>query len=267
MDDYRRGVLRFLTTRRWLVRILAGMALAAVCVWLGLWQLDRNEERQARNAVIEANLDQPAVPVDEILTPDAPLAPADEWTPVRVSGRYDVDNQLVVRLRPRAGQPGVHVLTPLVTDGGAAVLVDRGFVPGTGAEVPELPAPPPGTVEVTGRVRPSEDRGGPGGDPASGVIRYIDVAAIGDHLPYPVYGGWLEVIAEDPPPAAAPEPVPPPRIESGPHLSYAVQWFAFATIGVGGFVLLVRAEARVRREDEERALSQDASEKTVGPRG
>lgn len=261
------GVLRFLTTRRWLVRILAGSALAAACVWLGLWQLDRNDERQARNAVIEANLGQPAVPVNEILAPGRPLAPADEWTAVRVSGRYDVDNQLAVRLRPRAGQPGVHVLTPLLTDGGAAVLVDRGFVAATGAEVPELPPPPPGTVEITGRVRASEDRGGPGGDPASGAIRYVDVDAIAEHLGYPLYGGWLEVTAEDPPPAVAPEPVPPPETESGPHLSYAVQWFAFATIGVGGFVLLVRAEARVRREDEERARSAPVDETAVSRNG
>lgn len=261
------SVLRFLTTRRWLVRIAAGLALAAACVWLGLWQLDRNEQRQARNAVIEANLDRPAVPIDEVVSPGTVVAPTDEWTTARVSGRYDVENQLVVRLRPRAGQPGVHVLTPLVTESGAAALVDRGFVPAAGAEIPELPAPPEGAVDVVGRVRPSEDRRGPGGDPASGAIRYIDVAAIGALFPYPVYGGWLELVSEDPPAAEAPELVPPPEIESGPHLSYAIQWFAFATIGVGGFVFLVRAEARMRREDEQRAVSEGVGETPVGPRG
>lgn len=232
------------------MRILGGLVLAAACVALGLWQLDRNEQRQGRNALIEANLDRPAVSVDTVLRPGVPVDPADEWLSVRATGRYDQEHELVVRLRPRAGQPGVHVLTPFVTSGGAAVLVDRGFVPGSGAQIPDIPAPPPGDVEVIGRVRPSEDQRGPGGDPATGAVRYVDVDAIAAALPYPVYGGWLERVSEDPPPAGSPEPVPPPAIESGPHLSYAIQWFAFATIGVGGFVLLVRAEANARREDE-----------------
>ena len=256
-------MLRFLTTRQWIVRILGGVLLAAACVALGMWQLDRNEQRQARNALIEANLDRPPVSVDDVLRPGEPVDPADEWVNVRVEGRYDTEHELAVRMRPRAGQPGVHVLTPLVTADGAAVLVDRGFVPSPGAQIPDLPAPPPGEVEVTGRVRPSEDRRVPGGDPAAGAIRYIDLDAIAAVLPYPVYGGWIELASEDPPPAAdPPEPVPPPEIEAGPHLSYAVQWFAFATIGVGGFVLLVRAEAKARREDEAAAPVEPVGETT-----
>jgi cytochrome oxidase assembly protein ShyY1 len=235
-----------------MVRILGGVLLAAACVSLGLWQLDRNEQRQARNALIEANLGRPPVPVDEVLRPGAPVDPGDEWMNVRVEGRYDTEHELAVRMRPRAGQPGVHVVTPLVTADGAAVLVDRGFVPSSGAEIPDLPAPPPGEVAATGRIRPSEEGRGAGGDPAAGAVRFVDVDAIAAALPYPVYGGWIELASEEPPPAEPPEPVPPPQIEAGPHLSYAIQWFAFATIGVGGFVLLVRAEAKARRDDEER---------------
>lgn len=248
-----------------MVRIIGGMVLAAACVALGMWQLDRNEQRQERNALIEANLDRPPVAVDDVLTPGVPIDPSDEWVTVRAEGRYDAEHEFAVRLRPRAGQPGVHVLTPLVTDSGAAVLVDRGFVAGSGAGVPDLPAPPDGLVEATGRVRPSEDRRGPGGDPEAGVIRFVDLDAIAAVLPYPVYGGWLELASEKPTPAEVPEQVPPPEVESGPHLSYAIQWFAFATIGVGGFVLLVRAEAKARREDEAAARREPVSETTGTP--
>jgi cytochrome oxidase assembly protein ShyY1 len=31
-----------------------------------------------------------------------------------------------------------------------------------------------------------------------------------------------------------------PPLDDGPHLSYAIQWFAFATIAVGGAVLWLR---------------------------
>jgi cytochrome oxidase assembly protein ShyY1 len=43
---------------------------------------------------------------------------------------------------------------------------------------------------------------------------------------------------------------PAPTPDAGPHLSYAIQWFLFACIGIGGFVVLMRAESRLRREDE-----------------
>lgn len=257
---------RLLTTRTWLVRLFAGLVLAAAFVTLGLWQLDRNEQRQERNAILEENLNRDPLPIDAAAGPQRPLDPADEWSTVRVSGRYDVENQLVIRLRPLGGQPGVHVLTPLVTDDGGAVLVDRGFVPAPGADIPELPAPPDGVVEVVGRARVSEQGRGPGGDPSSGSIRYVDLDELGGVVPHPLYGTWLEALDERPAPAQAPERVPPPEIDAGPHLSYAIQWFLFTVIGVGGFILLIRAEAKARREDAAAEAHDPAAPATPGAR-
>jgi cytochrome oxidase assembly protein ShyY1 len=248
-------VLRLLASRRWLLRILAGLVLVVAFVRLGIWQLDRNEERAERNAAIEVNAQRAPVPVEDIGDPGSAVAPDRVWTPVRATGVYDVEHQLVVRLRPLEGQPGVHVLTPLVTASGDAVLVDRGFVPqeNVSASSPDVPEPPSGEVEIIGRVRASEEGRGTGGDPATGAIRYVDVDEIAALLPYPVYGAWVEVIDEQPPPAVAPVRPPAPTLDPGPHLSYAVQWFLFACIGIGGFILLARAESRLRRADEEAA--------------
>lgn len=245
-------MLRSLASRRWVLRILAGVVLVAACVRLGLWQLDRNDERAARNAVIEANADRDPVAVDDVLEAGTPVASELVWTPVQATGRYDVDRQMVVRLRPLDGRAGAHALTPFVTPEGTALLVDRGFVPQEGpATAPaELPDPPAGEVTVVGRVRTSEEGRGTGGDPAAGAIRFVDVDEIAQALPYRVYGGWVELVSEDPAPAERPVPPPAPTIDAGPHLSYAVQWFLFACIGVGGFVFLVRAESRIRRDDE-----------------
>jgi cytochrome oxidase assembly protein ShyY1 len=245
------SVLRFLASRQWVVRIIAGLILATAFVLLGLWQLDRNEQRQARNAAVEAGLNRPPAPLDDVLAVGAPVADGDQWRTVQVTGRYDGDNQLVLRLRPQGGQAGVHVLTPLVTSSGAVVLVDRGFVATAGADVPDLPAPPSGEVEVIGRVRSSENGGERTGDPSTGMIRFVDLDELAPAVDGPLYGGWLELVEQGPPPDDSLALVPPPELESGPHLSYAIQWFAFAVIGVGGFILLVRAEARVRRQDAE----------------
>ncbi len=229
------------------MRIVGVLILATAFVLLGLWQLDRNEQRQARNAAIEQSMNQPPAPIDEVVAVDVPVTEGQEWRTVAVTGRYAGDQQLALRLRPQGGQPGIHVLTPLVTDSGAVVLVDRGFLATAGAEVPELPAPPTGEVDVVGRVRASEE-GGRTGDPTSGMVRYVDLNVLATVVDGPLYGGWLELVEQDPPADESLALVPPPELESGPHLSYALQWFAFTVIGVGGFILLVRAEARVRRE-------------------
>ena len=252
-------MLRALASRRWLLRVLAGTVLVVAFVRLGIWQLDRNEQRAARNAVIEANSQRDPVPAEDLLTPNRAVDPEQIWTPVRARGGYDVDHQLVVRLRPLDGQPGIHVLTPLVTGRGDALLVDRGFLPhaGSPASTPDIPAPPSGEVEVIGRVRASEEGRGTGGDPRTGVIRYVDVDAIAATLPYPVYGAWVEVIEEQPPAAVTPVRPPAPTLDAGPHLSYAVQWFLFACIGIGGFILLARTEARLRRVDEQAAADRE----------
>ncbi|HEX6233270.1 MAG TPA: SURF1 family protein [Jiangellaceae bacterium] len=242
-------MLDFLASRQWVVRIIAGLVLATAFVLLGLWQLDRNEQRQARNAAVEAGLNRPPAPIDDVLAAGRPVDAGDQWRTIQATGRYDGDNQLVLRLRPQGGQAGVHVLTPLVTSSGVAVLVDRGFVATSGVDVPDVPAPPPGDVEVIARVRASEDGGSRTGDPSTGMIRYVDLEVLAPAVDRPLYGGWLELVEQDPPADDSLALVPPPEIEAGPHLSYAIQWFAFTVIGIGGFVLLIRAEARVRREE------------------
>jgi cytochrome oxidase assembly protein ShyY1 len=166
-----------------------------------------------------------------------------------LTGRYDAAHQIVVRLRPRAGRAGAHVLTPLVGADGTALLVDRGFVEQAGAvrTVPDAPDPPSGEVEVVARLRLSEEGRGTGGDPATGAVRHVDVDGIAATLPYPVYGAWGELVRQDPPPEAVPEPPPAPQLDAGPHLGYAYQWFLFAVVAVVGFVLLVRSEWRSAR--------------------
>lgn len=230
---------------RWLIRTVAGVLLVLLCVRLGIWQLDRNEQRSAHNAVIEKNIGADPVPLGDVATPGSPVDAADEWRPIAVTGHYDADHQLTLRLRPVDGRRGVHAITPLVTADGAALLIDRGFLP-TSEDRPELPPPPSGEVAVTARLRQSEDGRGTGGDPATGAIRYLWIDGIADALPYPVFGGWAELISANPSASDELEAIPPPEIDAGNSLSYAIQWFLFAVVGVCGFVLLVRAEVRGR---------------------
>ncbi|NEE04225.1 SURF1 family protein [Phytoactinopolyspora halotolerans] len=246
-------------SRRWLVRTLAGILLVLVCVRLGMWQLDRNEERSARNDIIEANEQAPPATLEEVLGPDPTSGQLDEseqWRSVEVRGRYDTEHELLLRLRPLEGRRGFHVITPLVTDDGTAILVDRGFYVSDDDD-PDAPAPPAGEVTVAARLRGTEDQRD-AGDVAGGHIRYVNVEQIAEAVPYPLVPAWAEAVEPAGDDLLA---LPQPEADPGPHLSYALQWFIFAVVGVTGFVLLIRAEAKGRGpEPTDSAAADDAGE-------
>jgi len=78
-----------------------------------------------------------------------------------------------------------------------------------------------------------------------------------DALHYPVYGGYGELITEYPATQPAPDPVPAPETDNGPHLSYAIQWVTFAFVAIVGWYVLIRKEAE--RIAEERAALAESS--------
>lgn len=241
---------RFLFSVRWLGWLLMVVVLAAGCVGLGRWQLDRREDAVEDIQRIEANYD--AAPQRYVPGQNGfdSYDPALEWTPVTFIGTYDVDSQVVVRNRPLNGQPGYEVLTPLRLDDGAAVIIDRGWLPIGNVEAgrpDDIPAPPTGQVEVTARTKPGEpavNRGAPEGQVAS-----IDLAALANSFDYPLQNAAYGVLALERPAAAeTPIAAPKPSIDEGPHLSYSMQWFAF---GVLAFVGLGYAARQQRRSDAE----------------
>jgi cytochrome oxidase assembly protein ShyY1 len=132
------------------------------------------------------------------------------------------------------------VLTPLVFGDGTAVLVDRGWVPldVTTPPVTGAAAAPAGPVRIEGLALPPDAASDPPASPAPAISTRLDLGIGG--LPYrllPVY----VLLARQQPPQASPRPAPGPTLDDGPHLSYMLQWFAFAVIAlVGGAVLVVR---------------------------
>ncbi|WP_393916552.1 SURF1 family cytochrome oxidase biogenesis protein [Halostreptopolyspora alba] len=239
-------------------RMLAFHALVAVVVpvfvTLGFWQLDRWEERSTAAQLQEDNLSSDPVPVAELTGVGEDVDSADRWRRVTVTGSYDTDNELYVRNRDGSRGVGLHVVTPLVTEDGTGVLVNRGWVeqPPTATSRPDVPPPPDGEVTVTGRIQFSETEENTGVRDRGGLperqIMLVDVAEIGEDLPYPLYGGYVERTGENPSSDPAPEPVAPPETNLGMNMSYAVQWWVFAVIAVGGWVFLVRREVRDARE-------------------
>ena len=232
------------------------LLVSATCIRLGIWQWHRLHERRAYNAAVEAGLMQPPSPIDRLIpaggaTPDPSAL---QYRRVAAAGRYDVAHEVVLYGRALEGQPGNHLLTPLELPDGREVIVDRGWVPFEMDSPPvAAAAPPSGTVEVTGVLEPTDPPGqaGPSGGPIT-TTTTVDVPRLARQLPAPTLPMYLWLQSQSPAQAGAvPLPAPLPPLDEGPHLSYMFQWFAFATIFLGGYVLLVWREARDRRRRAE----------------
>ena len=236
---------RFLVSRRWILFFLAVLVLAYGTWWLGEWQFGRLHDRRESNAVIEANEHDDPVPVGDVLAPGEPVAKDEEYTVVEATGTYDVDDSLVVRYRTRDGAPGADVVVPLVTADGAALVVDRGWIATDDPRfdpVEDAPAPPSGEVTITAWVR--ADGEGSSTNVSDGGMRAISSSAIGKALDQEVYGGFVELLSEDPAPEDSLEPPETPDLGEGPHFFYGLQWWFFGVLALGGFGYLAYDERK-----------------------
>jgi cytochrome oxidase assembly protein ShyY1 len=232
---------------KWLLFLAGCIALAIVFVNLGLWQLDRLDQRHAQNArVTQARDSEPARAAD-IFRTDAAPAKRNLFRQIKAVGRYDAAHEYLVRGRTVNDRAGLFVLTPLVTVDGPTLLVVRGFVPSSsaGAQVaPAVPAPESGEVTVVARVRSPES----GGTQETRIGEYRSVKRINTErlardLDGTTYVGYAELV--DAP--AGLVAIPEPPVEEGPHLAYAVQWFLFAgMLFIGYGVFARREEERLR---------------------
>lgn len=246
---------RFLLRPRWLAFHLLVVVAIVAMINLGFWQLRRLDARQTFNATVEARYDESPVPLDALVPSDA--EPGDEvlesleWRPVTVAGTYLPDGSVLVVNRSQHGRAGQNVAVPLELADGRVLIVNRGFVP-LGDSIPEVPA---STVEVVGRLRRSQERGlGQLSDPDTGElaeVQRIDIPRLARQLPGPVVPMYVDLSVSDPAEAGPyPEPVATPDLGEGNHLSYAVQWFIFATAVGVGWVLAVRRSVGARRAAE-----------------
>lgn len=242
----------FLLRPKWIAFHVLVFGSIAFMIWLAFWQLDRLDERRAFNDLVAEQIEQPPAPLAALLEPAGDDPSSIEWRQAIVTGQY-LPEQIVWFNRSQGGLAGDNVLSALVTADGTTVVVNRGFVP-LGAEVP---AAPTADVEILARVRlPQERQLGELTDTNDAStplteVRRIDLGQLSAQLPGEVAPVYLDLIDSIPAIAATdPSPVPPPVLDEGPHLSYAVQWFIFAVCVLIGWVLAVRRSIRSRRRSE-----------------
>ncbi len=237
---------RFLLRPRWLAGLGLVVLVTVTFARLGVWQLDRLRQRHAYEALVSLRLGSAPAPLTELLRSQG-RDDAIGFRRVTAEGTFDPGHEVILYGRTQDDQTGNHVLTPLMLDDGTAIAVDRGWVPLTDDAPPLADAAPPGgRVQVSGVLFPSEvppDTAAPP-SPVTTFAR-VDLGALSAEVPYTLAPAYLLLGSQDPPASDLPliAPLPDPA-DGPPHLSYAIQWFSFATIAVVGFVILVRREYR-----------------------
>jgi cytochrome oxidase assembly protein ShyY1 len=243
--------VRFLLGPKWLLSHVLVVLLAVVMINLGFWQLRRLDERRARNDLIEARQAIDPVPIEELLAAGDGGGAVDtvRFRVVTATGAYDADATVTVRNRTQDGVAGVWMLTPLVLDDGTRVGIVRGFM-ALGPDGDPYPAPPPdGDVTVTGAVADPTKFDGTAPRDADDLVEQSDTlpGVVLAEASDPIEPAGPDSDGSDP--AAVLSPVAPPELGEGPHMSYAVQWFIFAIIAIGGYPLILRRVVQRRGKE------------------
>jgi cytochrome oxidase assembly protein ShyY1 len=243
---------------RWAIYIGLAVLFAVACAFLSNWQFARNAWRSEQLALVAANYDETPVALAELIPAGGSLDPGDEWRPVRLTGTYLSDDQVLARNRAHGGTAAFEVLVPFQLDDGRVILIDRGWVP-PGEHQPDpdvVPAAPAGEVTVIARLRPGEPLPPSGRSAPEGQVPTIHLPLIADTID-PSAGSALEqstyglMVSEDPAPATRPTALESPSDDPGPYLSYAIQWILFAIMGFVFIGYVIHSERKHRREEAE----------------
>ena len=241
-------LLHKLFSRKWWFATLLVVIGTLVLVRLGIWQLDRLEQRRAFNVQVTTARAQSVLDLNQKVPADVNKL---EWCAVQFIGQYDFENQIAIRNQYYGNQYGYHLLTPLLSQG-TAVLVDRGWIPADGNSTPEdwRKYDETGEVKVIGQIRLGLGKPAFGGVadalPADGsrlsLWNNADVPQVAKQLSYPILPVYIQVSAD---PSDTEPPIPfQPEIEltEGQNIGYALKWFTFATILLVGYPFFVRKQ-------------------------
>ncbi len=245
----RRAPARVVGRRATLLGTVGVLLIAAVCIRLGFWQLDRLDQKRSRNAALAARMAEPPVSLSASLADSSGLI----YRRAAAEGFFDNARSIILPGRSHRGAPGVLVLTPLRLSGTTALLVQRGWMPSAdGVSIDMEPLRVDSAVHVRGLVLPflgaentiaaRASRDVPA-DSFRRVWYAIDADALRAQFPYALLPLRLQVLPDSARAAGDTIPVAQgaPTLDEGPHLGYAIQWFSFALIFLVGWAALLRS--------------------------
>ncbi|MET0071726.1 MAG: SURF1 family protein [Candidatus Thiodiazotropha sp.] len=204
--------------------------LAPLFFGLGLWQLDRAEQKRSQGSALEMRRKQPQ------LSLNGPLPDAEQllFRKVEAQGRYLHQRSVLIENRKHQGKTGYHLVTPLqLSENAGIVLVNRGWIAHDQLDQALREAEGEESVRVEGEVRIPQP-------PAIELQQADAETATPPHWPFLTLNHFSEwsgleilpfVILQSPRDGHGfVRQWPHPRVSDMMHIGYAVQWFAFALI-------------------------------------
>ncbi len=223
-----------LKARGWVV-LVAALLLAVLTARLGVWQLDRADQKNRAQAALNERRSLPPLPASALALQAADAA-VQHGRRVTLQGRWLSALTVYLENRQMDTRVGFYAVTPLQLDDGTAVLVQRGWLPRDQTDRTRIVAPPApaGQVAVQGRIAPGPGRIYDFAGAASGPIRQnLDLAAYARETALPLRP--LSVVEEDGPTAPQDGLIrhwPAPAADVHKHYGYAFQWFALSTLTI-----------------------------------
>ncbi|CAG7857498.1 hypothetical protein MCAMS1_02344 [biofilm metagenome] len=212
--------------------LLAYLCLLPVLLALGVWQLNRAEEKCALLTLQK----QQETSETLLLTSTSPDSVNTLlYKPVTATGHYDSDHQILLDNQVYQGKAGYFVLTPfLLAPDNKAILINRGWVD-LGKSRSLLPdvSVPETEITLSGRVNRFPRFGLKLADAETtinnwpAVVQTVDTTLLSKQLTYPIFSFQIELNA------TAPNGFirhwhQSIRMTPEKHVGYAVQWFLLA---------------------------------------
>ena len=228
------------------------LAMVALFIGLGVWQLQRRVEKHALIAALDERLAAAPAPLPGAADWSKLTPGHDEFRRVSFTATYETRLDAMVyssgsAIRPDISGPGTWAFIPARLESGETIAVNAGFVPNTMQDrdvqdraVARLISGKP--VAMTGYIR-FPDAGGMF-TPSVEQAKRLWFAR--DHLAMAQALGWDKVAPfyidlETPvPPSGIPKPGPLEVQLRDDHMQYAVTWFTLAAAVVIAFVVWMR---------------------------
>src|SRR4051812_36619173 len=103
---------RFALRPKWILSHIFVLTLVIVMINLGLWQINRLQEKRDRNDRVTARTSEPVEAAEGLAAPgDFAAAGPLEFRRATATGTYEADQEVLVRGRSNDSAPGSWVLT------------------------------------------------------------------------------------------------------------------------------------------------------------
>ena len=220
---------------RLVVLLIVAVVMVVLTTSLGFWQLRRADEKNALQETMDGQGAKAPLTPEQLRTAHDPVALVHQR--VHLRGVWVTASTVFLDNRQMDAKVGFFVVTPLVLDGGGAVLVQRGWAPRNFENRNQLPPveTPSGRVDVEGRIGLPPSKLFELGTAAAGTIRQnLDVAQFRTESGLPLMS--VTVLQSGPPTEGLRRAWSSVNLGVDKHYGYAFQWFALALL-IGALTL------------------------------